>query len=313
MNDGPHDSPAADASTAAENDRGAATARPRAGAFPSARRFQRRSPGSTRGDATGTFPYETVTIRLNHMVVAAAFDRYYDRYRESFYHVTAVLQKLDMTDGLELVHRYLESVLNDARTTLVDGKAQLLEAIQKQTGQQAYRTRCSRPAERDAKVPSYLVRQYLNLYTMTDDYLDVVVYAETVGAIPWSQRRLLFTNSPRYVTTAAGRFQSLATRISLRELEVADSAMNVLNAVLDAVQGHPKPSETRPLTVTPTEGSGQTTEVVEEEPRVPPPAPVLDDEDLAEEAEQGVAADVAVAPKRVSRRTPRQVDATAQP
>ena len=48
----------------------------------------------------GTFPFTTETIKLHHGATVGAFDRFFDRYRTSFYHVTAVLQKLDLDDGI---------------------------------------------------------------------------------------------------------------------------------------------------------------------------------------------------------------------
>ncbi len=161
----------------------------------------------------GTFPFELTTIRLHHGASVTAFDRSFDRYRTSFYHVTAVLQRLNLDDGLDLIQEYLEKAVGDALAGIREGKRVVLAALEARTGSQKYKVMVPRPEEREARVPSFTCRQYLEVFRELDDYLNAVVYAESVGAITWRDRRTLFVNAPRHAIAVAGRFQGVAMRL----------------------------------------------------------------------------------------------------
>lgn len=180
----------------------------------------------------GTFPFTTETIKLHHGATVGAFDRFFDRYRTSFYHVTAVLQKLDLDDGIDLVQEYLQNMVGEALSALREGKREVLAALEARTGSRQYKVMVPRPEEREARVPSYTCRQYLEVFRELDDYLNAVVYAESVGAITWRDRRTLFLNAPRHATTVAGRFQGVATRLSVHDLQQAASAFDALKAIV---------------------------------------------------------------------------------
>jgi hypothetical protein len=197
----------------------------------------------------GTFPFTTETIKLHHGATVGAFDRFFDRYRTSFYHVTAVLQKLDLDDGIDLVQEYLQGMLNHAHEVISDGKKEVLAALEAKTGSRDYQIMVPRPERREARIPSFAVRQYLTLFREVDDYLNAVIYAESVGALSWRDRRNLVLNAPRHVTSIAGRFQSVATRLSLRDLQQEASALDALKAIVGQAESLPAVQASRPLSL----------------------------------------------------------------
>ena len=207
-------------------------------------------PGGRRPDQReGTFPFELTTIRLHHGASATAFDRSFDRFRTSFYHVTAVLQRLNLDDGLDLIQEYLEKAVGEALAAIREGKRVVLVALEARTGSNKYKVMVPRPEEREARVPSYTCRQYLEVFRELDDYLNAVVYAESVGAITWRDRRTLFVNAPRQATSVAGRFQHVATRLSVHDLQQAASAFDALKAIVAESYAEPPVSEERSLAI----------------------------------------------------------------
>ncbi len=207
-------------------------------------------PGGRRPDQReGTFPFELTTIRLHHGASLTAFDRSFDRYRTSFYHVTAVLQRLNLDDGIDLIQEYLEKAVGEALTAIREGKRVVLAALEARTGSNKYKVMVPRPEEREARVPSYTCRQYLEVFRELDDYLNAVVYAESVGAITWRDRRTLFVNAPRQATSVAGRFQHVATRLSVHDLQQAASAFDALKAIVAESYAEPPVSEERSLAI----------------------------------------------------------------
>lgn len=207
-------------------------------------------PGTQRRPSReGTFPFTTETIKLHHGATVGAFDRFFDRYRTSFYHVTAVLQKLDLDDGIDLVQEYLQGMLNQAHEVISEGKKEVLAALEARTGSRDYQIMVPRPERREARIPSFAVRQYLALFREVDDYLNAVIYAESVGALSWRDRRSLVMNAPRHVTSIAGRFQSVATRLSLRDLQQETSALDALKAIVGQAESLPAVQASRPLSL----------------------------------------------------------------
>ena len=207
-------------------------------------------PGGRRPDQReGTFPFELTTIRLHHGASVTAFDRSFDRYRTSFYHVTAVLQRLNLDDGIDLIQDYLEKAVGEALAAIREGKRVVLAALEARTGSNKYKVMVPRPEEREARVPSYTCRQYLEVFRELDDYLNAVVYAESVGAITWRDRRTLFVNAPRQATSVAGRFQHVATRLSVHDLQQAASAFDALKAIVAESYAEPPVSEERSLAI----------------------------------------------------------------
>jgi hypothetical protein len=215
----------------------------------------------------GTFPFELTTIRLHHGASVTAFDRSFDRYRTSFYHVTAVLQRLNLDDGLDLIQDYLEKAVGEALAGIREGKRVVLAALQARTGAAKYKVMVPRPEEREARVPSFTCRQYLEVFRELDDYLNAVVYAESVGAITWRDRRTLFVNAPRHAIAVAGRFQGVATRLSVHDLQQAASAFDALKAIVAQSTEEPPLSEERSLAI------GQSPESASA-PAMPAPAEV---------------------------------------
>ena len=195
----------------------------------------------------GSFPFTVEHFTLNHNVMKGAFNRYFNRYRRSFYHVTAVLQKLELDDGLELVHEYVSSQLDDAEKAIATAKAKALAVLEAQTGSKHYRITSPNPATVEAKIPSFLVRRFMNLFKQVDDYIDLIVFAEGMGAISFVERQKTLKNSPRYVTKIAGRFQSVATQLSEEELRKQGNAREVLNEILEVVRKLKPIGEGRPL------------------------------------------------------------------
>jgi hypothetical protein len=206
-------------------------------------------PGGRRPEREGTFPFELTTIRLHHGASVTAFDRSFDRYRTSFYHVTAVLQRLNLDDGIDLIQEYLEKAVGEALAAIREGKRIVLAALEARTGSKTYKVMVPRPEEREARVPSYTCRQYLEVFRELDDYLNAVVYAESVGAITWRDRRTLFVNAPRQATSVAGRFQNVATRLSVHDLQQAASAFDALKAIVAQSYEEPPVSEERSLAI----------------------------------------------------------------
>lgn len=198
-------------------------------------------------DRDGTFPFERTTIRLHHGATATTFDRSFDRFRNSFYHVTAVLQRLNLDEGIDLVQEYLQKMIDESKTALKDGKREVVAALEAKTGSKNYKLMVHHPAEKEARVPSYACRQYLDLFRDLDDYLNAVVYAESVGAITWRDRRTLFVNAPRHVSTIAGRFQSVGTRLSVHDLQQVESAFEALKAIVATAEQLPSLQESRSL------------------------------------------------------------------
>jgi hypothetical protein len=230
-------------------------------------------PGGTRSEPReGTFPFELTTIRLNHGATITAFDRSFDRFRNSFYHVTAVLQRLHLDDGIDLVQAYLEHMVDEALRALREGKREVLAALEGRTGSREYRLMVPRPEEREARVPSYTCRQFLEVFRELDDYLSAVAYAESVGAISWRDRRTLFMNAPRHATSVAGRFQGVATRLSVHDLQQAASAIDALKAIVASADGLPSLQEARSLVVDHTV-EGSPAEAAADSAVVLPPTP----------------------------------------
>lgn len=246
------------------------------------RRDERRpgahGPGGQRYEQReGTFPFDLTTIRLHHGATLTAFDRSFDRYRNSFYHVTAVLQRLNLDDGIDLVQEYLQNMVGEALSALREGKREVLAALEARTGSRQYKVMVPRPEEREARVPSYTCRQYLEVFRELDDYLNAVVYAESVGAITWRDRRTLFLNAPRHATTVAGRFQGVATRLSVHDLQQAASAFDALKAIVASSDSLPSLQEARSLALgQPSEAAGDSREAQPATaPTIkPPPTPI---------------------------------------
>jgi hypothetical protein len=191
-------------------------------------------PGQRYESRDGSWPFERTTVRFDHGATVGTYDRWYDRYRQSFYHVTAVLQRLNMDDGIDLVQVYLQTMLDEAKSALREGKREVVAALEARTGSRDYPVMVNRTCEREARVPSYTCRQYLEVFRALDDYLNTVVYAESVGAISWRDRRTLFLNAPRQVGSIGARFMSVGTRLSLHDLQQAASAFDALKAVVAA-------------------------------------------------------------------------------
>lgn len=204
-------------------------------------------PGQRHENRDGTFPFERTTVRFAHGATVSAFDRWYDRYRQSFYHVTAVLQRLNLDDGLDLVQDYLQTMLDEGLSALREGKREVVAALQAKIGSGDYKLMVHRQEEREARVPSYTCRQYLDVFRALDDYLNAVVYAESVGAISWRDRRTLFLNGPRHVSTIAARFMSVGTRLSVHDLQQAASAFDALKAIVAAANALQSGQEPRSL------------------------------------------------------------------
>ena len=264
------------------------------------RRDERRpgghGPGGQRYEQReGTFPFELTTIRLSHGATVTAFDRSFDRYRNSFYHVTAVLQRLNLDDGIDLVQQYLETMVGEALSALREGKREVLAALEARTGSRQYKVMVPRPEEREARVPSFTCRQYLEVFRELDDFLNAVVYAESVGAISWRDRRTLFLNAPRHATSVAGRFQGVATRLSVHDLQQAASAFDALKAIIASSDLLPTLQEARSLALGQSSAAGEVGGAAEPTPHptpAPTPSPVTtaDAEPLPLAAEAGEAA-----------------------
>jgi hypothetical protein len=208
-----------------------------------------------------------------------AFDRSFDRYRTSFYHVTAVLQRLNLDDGLDLIQEYLEKAVDDALAGIREGKRVVLAALEARTGSKDYKVMVPRPEEREARVPSFTCRQYLEVFRELDDYLNAVVYAESVGAITWRDRRTLFVNAPRHAIAVAGRFQGVAMRLSVHDLQQAASAFEALKAIVAESNEEEPLAEERSLAIGQSSESGSTTEKAATEAApataAPPPEAVV--------------------------------------
>jgi len=204
-------------------------------------------PRAKKKEGRQTFPFAVEKFSLNHPVMQGAFNRYFDRFRATFYHVTSVLQKLGLDDGLTLVDDYLSSQMDDAESAIVSAKGKVLTVLEARTGSTQYRIHSPNTSVVEAKIPSFMVRRYMNLFKQVDDYIDLVVFAEGMGAVSFLERQKTLQNSPRYVTKIAGRFQSIGTKLSLEELRRNGNGWEVLSEIINVAKNLKPIGEGRPL------------------------------------------------------------------
>ena len=213
----------------------------------------KRPTGGGRRKDRDTFPYVEVTVTFSHPIVHRAYEKFFDRYRQCFFHVTASLQKARLEDSLDLVYEYLERQIDEAETALAQAHQELAAVIESKLGDHEVQTKIPRKETVTARVPGSLVRRYLNLFPLLDKYIDAVIFAETMGVITHTKKRELMKNCPRYVTTVTGRFQSLAHGIDVKNRS-HDEVVESVRAVLDAHLAMKPIAEKRPLS---TAGAGR--------------------------------------------------------
>jgi hypothetical protein len=199
------------------------------------------------GGRPETFPFAPETVVFHHPPTLGTYDYSYDSYRRAFYHVTSVLQQLHVEQGVELVHAFLDGLLSDADETLRAAKAELVRLIEARTGSKAYPVQAPQAQTREAKVPSYVVRRYLDLLVSIDDYISCVIYAESRGAIKWAQRRRFITAAPRHALDVHDRFMWLARMVTMQEISAADDAVDAVRRIVARVNsGQPDDAATQP-------------------------------------------------------------------
>ena len=209
--------------------------------------------GGGRRKDRDTFPYVEVSVTFSHPIVHRAYEKFFDRYRQCFFHVTASLQKARLEESLDLVYEHLEKQIDEAETALAQADQELAALIKSKLGDQEIRTKIPKKETVKARVPGSLVRRYLNLFPLLDKYIDAVIFAETMGVITHTKKRELMKNCPRYVTTVTGRFQSLAHGIDVKNRS-HDEIVQSVRTVLDEHLAMKPIAEKRPLT---TVGDGE--------------------------------------------------------
>lgn len=223
------------------------------------RRSQTRAASTQKKRRKETFPSVSLTIEICHRSVENLFEKFYDRFRQCYFHVTSSMQKARLDEGLDLVLAYLEEQIDGSTQTLTSNKEDLRRRIGESLGDD--KIQINNPVKRkiNALVPAGVVRKYLSLFTALDEYMDMVIYAETMGVITHTQKRKLIKNCPRYVSSIAGRFQGLSAKIDIRAHATTESLKKCVAAVVAEAQGHRPIHEARPLGLTSTQQSSQQT------------------------------------------------------
>jgi hypothetical protein len=204
-----------------------------------------------------TFPFAVQSVVLRHPPTMHAYDHCYDSYRRAFYHITSVLQQLRVDQGVELVQAYLDQLIEESLNELRTERAELQRRIQERTGSPEYDIEAPTAQRREAKVPSYAVRRYLEVFLAIDDYITCVIYAESCGVLPWTQRRRMSFSAPRHAANIHDRFLTLARLLNMRELGAESDALGAVQSIVARVAAGREDEPLAPADA-PTLGEGAT-------------------------------------------------------
>lgn len=198
-----------------------------------------RNKGPQRSDKTRTFPVMKESISIDHGLVRGAFDLHFSGFRSAFFHVTSILGRFGMDEAAEQVHEYIIDLIDEAEKEIKKTTVAISQQIKQRGGPDVIPRTSPEQATRIAEVPSYVVRRYLNLFPAVDRLVDAIVCAESHGAIPWSRRKELLNDAPKYLRSPAGRFHSISTKLDARQskdekglVKAKEEMLEMLEAVL---------------------------------------------------------------------------------
>lgn len=201
-----------------------------------------------------TYPTITERVQLDHDIVKGAWENHFDRFRSAFFHVTSILGRFALEDEANKVHGYVLTLIDEAEAEIKSATAALARQIETRRGIGEVPKTSNNPQTKQADIPAYVVRRYLELFQAADRLIDAIVYAETNGCISWQRRGEMLRDVPRYLRTPAGRFHSIASRLGARqrvsEGNVADAKLEMCKTVqslLETQMGLKSIQEKRPL------------------------------------------------------------------
>lgn len=163
-----------------------------------------------------SFPVVEKNLVFEHPIVKTQFERWFDVYKNAFFHTASMLAFLGMEEAVDDVHEHLLTMIEAEEAELKGATETVLRSIQRVTKKRNVPKTSKNIASLDVEIPGFVVARYAEMYETADRFIDTCVYAECVGAMKWTERTSLLKTVPRYLRAPAGRFQSFSARLGKR-------------------------------------------------------------------------------------------------
>lgn len=225
---------------AAAKPNGTHTNGPRGPKGPKAGGYQNRHPARQYAGGqerrSRTYPTITERVTLDHDIVKGAWENHFDRFRSAFFHVTSILGRFALEDEAHKVHSYVIALIDEGEAEIKSATAALAHQIKAKRGHSEIPRTSNNPQTKQADIPAFVVRRYLEMFQAADRLIDAIVYAESNGAISWQRRGEMLRDVPRYLRTPAGRFHSIASRLGARQRVSEGNVAEAKKAMVETVQ-----------------------------------------------------------------------------